>query len=484
VIRTPAARGATGSVSSTRTLVAGNDRWRDLFGPVLAQFGALLPIWQLGAEEIELRGTQLWTPADVEAVRRHLGTFVSIPRLAVPQPITAVSPAGDDITSVWIPAGIPTRALPRLLEFLVSANAPSCWLQLTTDTDSGLSGRRRIDDLVRRLVLAKSLSPGRVYLPAPFELSARGGSPTWQPTEDFLVYRTLFHYLSGKTAVAAMTPAPHTIAIVFRDPKSSCMVVWSWRDDPPAEPVELYLGPNPQGVTIWGGRQPLEVVAGRTRIPVGPTPLIIDALHTPLTLLQSSYRVRPTYVQLHTPEPRPVVTFRNTFTTPLSGEIRLTPPADWQIRPRQRSFVLAPGETFSAPLTLTPPPRQIAQTHNLDVHLILLAPEAAELHFSEALTVGLHELDLESAAYWEGDTLILTQSLLNLSDETVSFNAFCDPPGRARQERFFRGVAPGESSSQTYVLPDARALAGRRIPMGIGEIAGPRNLNQFAEVPQ
>ena len=161
-----------------------------------------------------------------------------------------------------------------------------------------------------------------------------------------------------------------------------------------------------------------------------------------------------------------------------------TPPDDWQVKPTQRSFVLAPGETFTEPLTLTPPPRQIARTHALDVLLILYTPETAELHLPASLTVGLRDIHLGATAYWNGDNLILRQSLRNLSDETVSFNAYCDPPGRARQERFFRNVAPGESAFQTYVLPDARYLAGRRIPLGIDEIEGPRNLNQFAEVPQ
>lgn len=484
VILAPQATGGTAPDSSARALVSRGDTWRRLLGPVLAHFGALMPTWQLGAEQIELRGGQLWEPAEVEAVRRHLGTFVSIPRLAVPRPLTAVPPAGEDITSVWIPRNIPTRTLPRLLDFLVSNDPSSYWLQLAPSADEELSGKRRMDDVVRRLVLAKALGPGRVYLPAPFELSEESGQLAWQPTEDYVVYRTLFHFLSGKTAAAALTPVAHTLGIVFHDPDSSCLVIWSWQDDPPPEPVELYLGPHPRAVTIWGERQALEVVDGRTRIPVGPTPLIVEALHTPLALLQASYRVVPTYVQSHKRRPRPVVTFRNTFDSTLSGEVRLTPPKEWRVKPAQRSFALQPGEVFAEPMTLTLPPRQVAQTQNLDVHLILHSPEAAELHFPESLTVGLRDIGLDTIAYWDGNDLVLKQSLLNLSDEPVSFNAYCAPPGLARQERFFEQVTPGESAFQTYVFPNARHLAGQQVLLGIDEIGGPRNLNQFADVPQ
>ncbi len=484
VMLVPPSTTETESDNSARELVASGDEWRELFGPILARFGALLPTWQLGAEAIELHGAQLWKPADVDRVRRHLRTFVSIPRLVIPQPITAVSPPGDDIRSVWVPSNLPTRTLPRVLDFLVGDNTASCWLQFAASTDRDLNEARRISDLARRLVLAKALGPGRIFVPAPFELSDRGGQPAWQPTKDYLVYRTLFHYLSGKTAVMATTSTPNALAIIFQGPDSSCLIAWSWQESAAAEPVQLYLGPNPHAVTLWGKRRPLEVKEGRTQIPVGSTPLILDSLHTPLALLQTSYRVHPTYVQLHTREPRPIVTFRNPYDQPLTGEIRLTPPGDWQVMPVQQRFTLAPGEVFTEPLTLTLPPRQIAQTHNLDVHLILHTPEAAELHFPESLIVGLRDVGLDALVYWEGSDLILKQSLMNLSDKTVSFNAYCDPPHRAREERFFNKVAPGEIAEQTYVFPNARYLAGRRIPMGIVEIDGPRHLNQFAEVPQ
>ena len=484
VMLVPPSTTETESDNSARGLVASGDEWRGLFGPILARFGALLPTWQLGAEAIELHGAQLWKPADVDRVRRHLRTFVSIPRLVIPQPITAVSPPDHDIRSVWVPSNLPTRTLPRLLDFLVGDNTASCWLQFAASADSDLNEARRVSDLARRLVLAKALGPGRIFVPAPFELSDRGGQPAWQPTKDYLVYRTLFHYLSGKTAVMATTSTPSALAIVFQGPDSSCLIAWSWQESAANEPVQLYLGPNPHAVTLWGERRPLEVKEGRTQIPVGATPVILDSLHTPLALLQTSYRVHPTYVQLHTREPRPIVTFRNPYDQPLTGEIRLTPPGDWQVMPVQQRFTLAPGEVFTEPLTLTLPPRQIAQTHNLDVHLILHTPEAAELHFPESLIVGLRDVGLDALVYWEGSDLILRQSLMNLSDRAVSFNAYCDPPHRAREERFFNKVAPGEIAEQTYVFPNARYLAGRRIPMGIVEIDGPRHLNQFAEVPQ
>ncbi|MFQ5806374.1 MAG: hypothetical protein ACE5I3_07985 [Phycisphaerae bacterium] len=458
--------------------------WHELLSPILAYFGALLPTWQLGAEDIELRDAQQWRPTDVERVRRHFRQFITMPRLAIPQPMTAVSPPKDDVASVWVPAEVPTRALPRQLEFLVDGDASSYWLQLAADPRHHLGSARRVDDVARRLVLAKALNPGRVFLPAPFEVSSSGGQPAWQPTEDYVVLRTLFRSLSGKTAVAATRPAPNTVAVVFEGGGSSCTVIWSWREGAGTEHVELYLGPNPRAINIWGQPVPLETTQGRTRLPVGPTPLIVEQLHTPLALLHASYRIAPTYVQTHEPGPRPVLTFQNTFDTRLSGEVRLTPPGNWMIRPAVRSFLLEPGETFAQPLTFTLPPRQIAQSYDLQVRLILHAPENTELQFREALTVGLRHIGLDATAYWEGSNLVVEQSLRNSSNQPVSFAAFCDAEGRARQENAFLHIAPGELAIRTYFYPQSRALAGTKLHMGIEEIDGARSLNLFAEVPK
>ena len=224
VILVPPENDHLGAEGSTRRLVARGEAWRQLFSPVLAHFGALLPTWQLGSEAIELRNAGQWQPVDIERVRDHLRKFITIPKLAIPQRITALAPHQDDIVSVWVPADLPTRALPRQLDFLVDDDASSYWLQLAPRARGSLSPARLLDDLARRVVLAQALGPQRIFLPAPFELSRRSGQPAWQPTEDFLVLRTLFHYLSGKHAVGAMTPAPDTLAILFEGTESSCMV--------------------------------------------------------------------------------------------------------------------------------------------------------------------------------------------------------------------------------------------------------------------
>lgn len=483
VLLPPRSNGDNARSHSVRQLVGRNEDWRVFLNPILAHFGALLPTWQLGDEEIELRDGQSWGRDEIERVRVQLRRFMTIPRLAIPQRVTNAAPAGDDLASVWIPSDMPTRSLPRQLGFLVESDPASFWLHLSAGSRGGLNRRERAIDLARRIALAKTLRPGRVFVPAPFELSDSGGAPTWQPTADYLVVRTLYHYLAGKSAAAVMIPADDTLAIVFQGVDSSCMVIWSWRAAPPPRPVELYLGPNPRGVTIWGESVPLEIREHRTLLPVGPAPLIVVDLHAPLARLQASYRVAPTDVEAHNTDAGPLMTFRNPYNTRLTGEVRLASPGDWQVKPDVQSFDLAPGELFSQAISLGLPPRQLAHTHDLRVVLDLHAPEDTELSFSEPLTIGLRGVNLDSIAYWDGDDLVIEQSLRNLSGETLHFNAWCEPPGQARVEGEFLDIGPGESSAQKYVFSDARDLSGVNIPTGIEEINGKRSLIQFAEAP-
>ena len=463
-------------------LVQHNEHWSELFSPVFAHFGAVLPTWQLGDEVIELGDGRGWPAVNIDRVRKHLRRFVTIPKLAIPQTTSSVEPVGEEVASIWVPATIPSRALPRQLRFLVDVDPSHYWLRLDTpdreDVDPLTHGR----DVARRITLAKAMRPGRIFLPAPFEYDQGGGQASWQPTTDFIVLRTMFHFLAGKRAVSAMTPIPDSLAVFFSGVDSSCMVTWSWKTDEQPEYVELYLGDDPQAYDAWAHRVDIELVDGRARIPVGPTPLIVTNLDTPLALLQASYRVDPTYVQTHATEPYPTLMFSNPYPQTLSGEIVITPPAEWNVDAPVRSFVLPPGESLSEVMRLYLPPRQMARVYDLDIKIKLHSPRQAELHFVQPLTVGLREVSLNSSMYWSTDDLIVEQSLHNLSPDPVSFTAFCDAPGHARQERFFSDVAPGEVAIRTYTFRNARKLEGCNLLLGVQEIDGERSLNQFAEV--
>ena len=148
-----------------------------------------------------------------------------------------------------------------------------------------------------------------------------------------------------------------------------------------------------------------------------------------------------------------------------------------------REFSLAPGEWLEQPLRFTLPPRQLATEYDLQVQLTLREPYANVLRFDQRLEVGLDQISLDSTAFWEGEKLVVEQTLRNESSQPVSFNAFCEPPGRGRYESAFLNVPAGVAMTTTYVFPQASDLAGAVLHHGIAEIGGDRRLDKVVEVP-
>ncbi len=456
--------------------------WQQMASPILAHFGGLISTWQLGTERLELTSRSDWDAEKLNVVSNEVRQFITVPTLVLPR--RAGDPTGtrEMLVSRWLPEVIPAADFPRALGFLLENTNRDQWVRLDWAPGSTID-RSQVADRARRVLLTKALDPDRLHVPAPFALSTSGGGRSWQPTPDYIWVRTLFHYLTGTRAIAAMHPRPEVVALVFDSPSaSSCLAIWSWQDGE-SPPVELYLGDQPRAFDPFGNPVPLEMVDGRTIVPVGPMPLLIESLQTPLVVLHASYSVRPEFVQIHTSEPAPVLRFKNPYDSVMSGEVLLTAPENWKLETRKLTFSLDPGEWLEQPLHISLPARQLATRYTLDVELHLREPFQNRLHFEQVLEVGLRDIDLSATAYWREDQLIVEQALRNDTSEPVSFNAFCEPPGRGRFEGAFLQVAPGSVMVTTYVFPQARDLAGAVLHHGIGEINGPRRLDKVVEVP-
>jgi hypothetical protein len=468
--------------------------------PILAHLAGLTTSWQLGSEQAELVEACGWQAGDLQRFRDRLRTFVAAPQLVMPRSIldpavAEIEPArGADgffiadearaVRSVYVPGEIPASAFPHQLAFLATQRGPAeRWLRLA-EASPDLSPRDRATDLARRLVLAKTLGADRVFVAAPLAQSSAGtGRPAWYPTAEYVPLRTLFHYVGGRDVAAVLPLVEHdALAVMFSDPGSACMIVWSWRDDTAANGVELYLGPRPTAIDLWGQPIELEQRNGRTLVPLAPTPIILSDIDVPLALLQCSLRVEPQFIQLHEPDEQPVLQLHNPYEAPLSGTLRLDLPELWQADPRRITFTLAPGETLRRLLNLKLPPREFAGTRQVRLQLELYAPVAHTLEFEVPLTVGLRDVQVHVRTEWDGNDLIVAQTLLNRSDRTVGFAAYCRVPQWPQAEGAFLNVGPGEEQTQRYVYQGAAALAGATLRVGITEINGRRVMDQLVEI--
>jgi len=469
---------------SLHDLVESARGWEPALDRPLEHLAGLVPTWQLGDESREVGEGAGWRPPAIEQVRRHMNRFITSPLLIVPQHVANPAATDGDVASLWIPAHVPTRDLPHALDFLAEPRGGArCWLELESLRGLGLSRERRLAELARRFVLAKSLRPERICLAAPFAFGEQGGRPQLEANDEFLALRTLFHFLSSKDAVAAFQPVPDATGVIFDAGGAGCLVIWTWREQALSAPVALYVGPDARAFDLEGRPVSAPVSRGRMTLRVTPQPIIVAGVHTPSALLQSSYSLAPTQVQVHSPEPRPVLSFRNPYPVPLTGLLRLES-SDLDLgHPATLPVSLAPDETFAQPLQLALPPRRLAQAHDLTVRIEVQSPEPLALEFTQRLEAGLHDIQVEAAARWRGSELIVEQTLWNLSASPLSFAAFCEPPGAPRAERFALDLPPGESAVLSYVFPDSRRLAGSRLLLGVHETRGPRELQLLVDIP-
>jgi hypothetical protein len=532
--------------SSTRQWISSDEDWSAHFAPILARFGGLMANWQLGFEHAEVETPQVWDERTIEQVRTRLDRIVTISELVVPRSVLDAPPATSSaivedgsagvagtaagranpagrrslrtIQSYWLPERIPTPSIPWQLLFIPRlreeeaaagrAHPSEMWLSLEARARSEVAREAQGRELARRFILAKAANPDRVYLPAPIEHTSEAGSPAWQPTDDFLVARTLLRRLGGKRAIASMPLEHDGVGVLFSDGQRSCLAVWSWRDDVEVCSVPLYLGPDPTAVDVLGRPVPLEpepLRSGRsvrraartgritdeqappelprTRVPLRASPLIIDDVRAALVLLHGGIRVEPTLIELHDHTHTPVLSIRNSFHATLVGSIRLDPPDDWTVAPSAFEFSLAPGETLRRELSIQFGRRQSAGERVVAFQIHLEAPESYALTFEVPFQIGLRDIAVEADAQWSGGDLLIEHRVRNLTEAPISFTSFCQIPGRARQEREFLSVPPGHVKTRVYRIPRARDAAGGVAHLGLQEIRGPRALEQLVEIP-
>lgn len=537
VVLPPTSSDDTRPTPTAYEMVHADDTWEDAVGPVFADLADLVLSWQLGMESTELAHPERWSAAGLARVRTQLERLVAVPQLVVPRSVLDAAPAGllgdftndvqaeaqlerwlgagptpEDIArreraqvrelerpyayAFWLPAEVPTESIPWYLAFwrepftdqmfegagaTVRGNGAH-WLSLERAADPTETPAQRIANLARRFILAKAINPDRLYVAAPFELSTWGGAPQWQPTDEYIPLRTLARHLGGLTGTTALRIGDNAVGVLFADAARCTLAVWTWGPEA-ADNQPLCVGPDAVGVELNGTLRPLESDGVRAQIPLEPTPLLIENVDPALLLLADSFEVQPNFVQLHLPQAQPVLRLRNDFGTTLTGTLTLQPPAEWQVEPNELPFSVEPGAWLEVPLRFTIPPRQLAGERPLHVELHLLTPRAMNVPFEAPIQVGLDGIEVHSVARWEGDTLVIDQTLRNRTAVPVSFSAFCELPRRAQQENLFMDVAPGATVTQTYRFGHARDVAGGQAWLGIQEVNGPRRLDQLVVLP-
>ena len=434
-----------------------------------------------------------------------LQSLVAAPDLAMPWParMSTESLAGPGGVSANGPAAlslrVPSDLLPEQIpSYVADAGAGSDNLSLYVEgANADWYGREEsLTDLAQRIVHTLASGVGRVTVPLPFRRSADGA--TFEPTEAYLVLRTLATHLKGlhyQGRVPVSRAGRPVDAFLFVDAAGERGVVVAWAQ--PAiglskadEAVELPLNlrPDAMQVSLRGIATPLrqsadQALVGRATVWVPSTPTLIVGVDAPLTRLRQTVRLdNPVIESSFEPHLR-TLTLTNTYSTPISGRIHLTAPDGWVVELAGRAINLNPGESLSREVDLKIPYNTDAGEHLIVADIEVSADrETTVARVPIPVHIGLEDVGLRTLARVEGSDLIVEQNVTNYGTVPINYTAFVLVPGKARKEALVINLAAGQSTTKKHRFANMGRLApGSFLRSGLQEIEGNRILNDRVE---
>ena len=471
------------------------DVWRASLGYLVSRHALSIGRWSVGdAEDADLF-------AGDERQRRAYAAFSTVIRdLVADAELGLAWPARRDRANL-IPLGpaeadlvVPPDVLPSQIAAYV-ADAPAGEAATLSLYLSPIDERRygrlaALSDLAERLAHGLATGPGRVTLPLPFVRDAE----QFEPTEAYLALHTLSRHLAGRRYAGTVDVGTGGVAMLFADAEGrGTLVLWDERANFDAEPVATTLAVSlhagAQQVDLWGNATPIvpseaESLDGVMTARLGRLPTLVTNVDAGLTRLRQSLRIdEPSIESSFRPHARRLL-LTNTTGRPISGTLQVATPAGWDVTLNDRRFQLDPGQSLARPVELRIPYNADAGEHRLDAYVRLsIAGEPRRLRVSMPVTIGLHDIGLNTVARREGGDLLVEQTIVNYGQSPASFTAFVLLPGHARQERLVLDLPGGESTKAVFRVRGAGALPpGTAMRSGLRERSSERVLNDRIEL--
>lgn len=457
--------------------------WQPLLAGTWSRYAGLIPLWQIGADvysEEPFEAGQL-----VPALKEQMAAFISQPLLAVPTslgPRDQIQRSGD-YTSLWVPAGVPPANFEDHLRPLIGDAPQRTWLTLETAPEDAYTRQHQLEDLTRRLVEAAYQGTAAIFTAAPWRVGRESLGRRVSPMEQYLVLRTASDLLGDATPVSRFLLDGQAECVVFD--RNGLSVLYLQDQEAPLEGRvhALPASDSAAQLDIWGRPTPLSRAGTQLLVRVGPRPMFVLNVPTWLVEFRRHFVLSPATVESQYEWTEHDVVFRNTSHLPISGNVRLVGPPDWEIRPARATFTLQPGEEFRQPVVLRFPPSAEAGPTVLVGEFEIDADRRYQFAAPTWFELGLSGLELETYAYRQGSRAAVRLLVTNRTDEPVHFEGNLLVPGRERITRLFTNFLPGATASKTFVMDGAEGLTGRKVRLSLKELQGTRVWNRVVEMP-
>ena len=458
--------------------------WKPLIAAVWSRYAGLIHVWQLGQEGdrpvfLDDRLSDL-----MPRLRAEMRPLMSEPLLALPgEAHFELDATLGDYQAIRLPNTIAADDIARHLKPLITDDPHRTWITVEPLPVAGYERKVRLHDLARRLVEARYLGVGGVFLAAPWKGRLDLLNAEVNPSEDYIVLRTVADLLGDAKPISRMTLGGQDEAIVFDRNGQAIIFVSNPRALGEGRTQHLWLGENAAQVDLWGRKTTLRTVGSRQRVDIGVEPSFI--IHTPTWLLEfrRQFRIEPRVFETSFDGAHREIVFSNPYNQPINGMLRLVVPPDWDIRPIRIPFVLRPGQEHRETVQMHLPINAESGVTSLIGEFSLDADRRLNLIVPTWFELGLNGVDVDTFVFQSGGNLIVRVTMTNQGAKTISFDGNLLIPGRSPITRLFAQFETGQSLTKDFVLENASELSGQFVRISLKEVQGGRIWNRVIQIP-
>jgi hypothetical protein len=458
--------------------------WQPAVDPVMTRLSLKVRWWQLGGDDDTSFVGFPRLPAKVDEIKQHFlkyGQEVQV-GLAWPWLSEPVDGTGDFLSRTTSPTLTAAEITAYLQDKRKGPGAR--WLVMQPLSPKHYDLETRTRDLVERMLAAKIHRADATFIADPFDPHHGLLNNDGTPAEMLLPWRTTATLLGGAHYLGTLYLPNGSTNHLFRRGNEAMMVVWNRR--PTRE--TLYLGDRIEHFDTWGRTLPHQTVdqdgAVAQSIEVGALPTFVTGLSLPVALWRIHLAFdTPNLTSVFGQDQIARYTFRNTFTQGVGGEVRITPPQDWEIVPLAQSFRAAELEDVHELFQVRFKAEAQSGPQMLKLDFKLTGDRDYAFSAYQPVNVGIGDVSVETITRLnDAGELVVEQTLINQTDSFVSFNCLLFAPGRRRERVQVFDLGRGRHTA-SYVLERGEELIGQTMLLRAEEMDGNRVLN-YRVVPQ
>lgn len=448
--------------------------WEDPLGAVVAPVAGLFRSWQLGQDASPAVSSPETLAEAIQNVRSALQKYITNPSLSLAYSGES-DPPSSELPLQQLVINLRTGLAPEFAREVIAQmtavgfSRPAVFVEPLPNSEYGRLSR--LADWVRRIVSARHSGAAVLYAPQPWRVRHTSRGVVAEPTEDYIVLRTIARELSDAAPFKSLRLKDGVECLVFDDSDNALFLLWDPQSNLHGREHLLQLGQAKEWIDVWGNHHDLRrEEAGMSRITLSPMPIIVRGVEKwVVDFVSSALSLEPNHVESGTELVRHTLKIDYQGTRALSGIMTFDTPTEWEVEPRELSFNLQPGQTESRPLDIRYPHNVPAGSRTILARAVI-SETGYRLDVPLTIDIGLTDVDVWGSAVVDQNTLVLRHVLTNNTKETLSFRGSATVPGRERQYRPFTNLQPGTTQVTEYRIPGGNELAGSRFRLTLVEM--------------